>query len=189
MTPSENGELQDWLDARIEAYVDGELCPADGAELERYLTTGMGEHDVRMSRRVRDGLRSLSSPMLPVGASRYVLERARAESDSVPVTWLRWIARGLWTPVLRPVFAMALLVLVVVSAVLIGRPVPVEQISATAEVQQALAEAKWALAYVSHVGRETGSSVRSEVLQPHVVRPMQQALGIVLDEQHKTELR
>lgn len=180
--------FQDWIDDRIEAYVDGELSPEDREDFERVLAVGVGERDVLMSRRVRDGLRSLPRPMLGAGVSRHVLEHARAEAQSGPVAWLRGVADALWAPVLRPVLSMALLVLVVTSAVLIGRPAR-QGGTSPAEVQRALAEAKWALAYVSHVGSETGSSVRTEVLQPHVVRPMRQALDIVLDEHHKTVIR
>ena len=85
---------------------------------------------------------------------------------------------------------MAVLVMIVVSGVLVGHP-PVQQQESIsqAEVEQALAEARWALAYISYVSKETGSSVRSEVLEAHVVRPFRHALDAALNEQSETELR
>jgi hypothetical protein len=45
-----------------------------------------------------------------------------------------------------------------------------------AEVQQALTEVRWTLAYLSEVGQQTGASVRDEVLERHVVASIHRAV-------------
>ena len=72
---------------------------------------------------------------------------------------------------------MAALVLLVVAGALIGRPAPPTQPYADADVQQALEEVRWTLALLSEVGRQTGNSVRQDVLQERIVTPVQDALG------------
>lgn len=49
------------------------------------------------------------------------------------------------------------------------------------EVDRALQEAKWALAFVSDVSREAGESLRRSVLQERVAAPIRRALGAALD--------
>ncbi|MFQ5572063.1 MAG: hypothetical protein ACE5G0_20495, partial [Rhodothermales bacterium] len=76
---------------------------------------------------------------------------------------------ALWQPAL----AMTFLLLLVVSSSLIGKP-PRHH---TAEVQQALAEVQWTLAFLSEMGRQTGQAVRDDVIKERVVWPVQDALG------------
>lgn len=49
------------------------------------------------------------------------------------------------------------------------------------DVDRALQEAKWALAFVSDVSREAGESLRRSVLQERVAEPIRRALGAALD--------
>lgn len=96
--------------------------------------------------------------------------------------------RTVWTEVLRPSLATAALVALVVAAALIGRvpttpprDPPATAEATPAEVRQALADARWALAYVSDIGRRTGRSIRQEVLEERVAAPVQRAVGTALD--------
>ena len=68
----------------------------------------------------------------------------------------------------------------VVSASLVGKPEQPEVQFAgiqDAEVQRALAEVEWTLAYLSDLGRQTGETVRRDVIKERVVEPVQDAFG------------
>jgi hypothetical protein len=173
----------------VEAFVDGELSPDVMAQFEEALAVGVGGEDVLLARSIRNGLHALPQPVLRPEVSRFVLEQVRADGREQRRGWLQQFVEREWAGLLQPTLAMAMLLLFVFSAVLVGRP-PVQQENISqAEVEQALAEAKWALAYISHVGKETGSSVRSDVLEAHVVQPVRHALSAALNEQPETELR
>jgi len=186
----ERNPNREWANEHVEAFVDDALSSDEKERFEALLAAGIGEADVELARRIRDGLHALPRPALRPEISRFVLEQARAEVRASRRGWLRQFVEREWASLLRPALTMAVLLVAVVLAVLIGRPPvhPQEAIS-QADVERALAEARWALAYVSHVSRETGSSVRNEVLEAHVVRPVRHALGAVLDERSETELK
>lgn len=95
--------------------------------------------------------------------------------------------RRLWTNVVGPSLAFALFALLVTASALIGRhstPAVVDgaaEIAAAemtaAEVDQALQDVRWTLAFVSKVGRRTGQAIRQEVLEERVTHPVQRAVG------------
>jgi len=117
----------------------------------------------------------MSLPECPPRVTRAVLREARRRARA---EWRRHIRDGLaraWRHTARPALAMAVLVALVVLAALVTRP-PRPAPGGVA-VEQALAEVKWTLAYLSEVGRETGASVHRDVLDAHVFGPMHEALG------------
>ena len=163
-----------WVDEHIEKYLDGELPLAELRHFEMALAKGPVHEDLQLARRIQVGLHALPQPLCPphiiesvvlqVQRERYTLSLARIEA------WLRpW-----WGDVLRPALAMGVLTAIVLSAAFLGRT-PAPQNVSQAEVEQALAEAKWALAYVSHVGLEASESVRhvldNTLADPDRVRP------------------
>lgn len=173
------------MDAHVEAYLDGELS-AENAELfERRLHVESDwNNEVVLARHVRDGLRTLPSPACPPQVTQAVIaETRRRDRAARRQQVLAWIDR-VWGQTWQPALAMSVLLLLVISAVLLGRPPqPTPQ---TAEVEQAMAEVKWALAYVSDVGRQTGETVRSEVLEERVVSSMNAAIRPFLHD-HDTQ--
>ena len=78
---------------------------------------------------------------------------------------------------LKPVVALALLLIVVLSTSRIGEnasePAP--------EVAQALDEVKWTLAYLSDVGNTTAGAVKESVIENQVVLPVSRSLSTIMD--------
>jgi hypothetical protein len=72
---------------------------------------------------------------------------------------------------------MALLLIVVLSSVIVGRNSPVPD----AEVAQALADVKMALAYFSDAGRTTGTAVKQDIIGPFVVRPVSRSMNEIIE--------
>lgn len=176
MKPS-NPSFRDWMDAHVEAYLDGDLAVDERADFEHGLAAGSDwEAELFLAGQIRDGLRALPRPACPPRVTEAVLAQVRRE---VHATWkdqfrnrLQQQLGALWQPAL----AMTVLLLLVVSAALIGRPAQPQDTFAEAQVQQALVEVQWALGYLSEVSRETGKVVRDEVIADRVVSPVQQAL-------------
>lgn len=177
------------MDDRVEEYLDGLLEEDERAEFERHLASDETRmDDLLLARRIRDELRALPLPACPPAVTRAVLAEVRREARADALQRLRRLAPAVlydgaarW----RPVLAMAALAVLVASAAVVGRlpePRPYPTSATPAEVRQALAEAKWALGYVSELGRATARSVRHDVLETRVVAPMQQALGTIVDE-------
>ena len=185
MRPPESFPTDDGVGVLLEAYLDGDLPAPERAVLERRLAADEAlRAELRLARRVRDGLRTLPRPSCPPAVTQAVWEQThrlawQERRQRVGAWFSRW-GRDVW----RPVLAMAVLLLLVLSAALVGRPTHTPP---PAEVEMALDEVKWTLGYLSKVGREAGVSVRNEVLEAHVVRPVQEALNTLLDEQTESE--
>lgn len=175
----------DWMDARLEAYLDEALPADEHARFERGLALDADwDAELFLARQIRDGLQTLPEPVCPPQVAEAVMAQVRREAqrnrhawiDRLQV-WLNQQVAALWQPAL----AMTVLLLLVISAALVGRPAPpptnyaglqIEQ----AEVEQALAEVKRALGYVSEASRQTGRIVRDDVIAERVVGRMQHAL-------------
>ena len=166
----------DWMDARVEAYLDGELPLQERVVFERTLAEDpLWEAEVLLAREVRASLRALPQPACPSFVTDAVLAQVHREARASVVEQVQgWIEQHVLT-LWRPALAMAVLVLLVVAGALVGRPPqPVPQY-ADVEVQQALDEVRWTLALLSEVGRQTGQSVKQDVLGERVVAPVQEA--------------
>jgi anti-sigma factor RsiW len=170
------------MDDRIEAFLDGTLPADEHAAFERHLydVEDEWEMDLMLARQIRDGLHTLPEPVCPPHVTDAVLGYARQHAGP---SWLAqfhmWMATQ-WTMLWQPALAMAVLLILVVSASLVGKPEqPGPPIAAVneAEVQRALAEVEWTLAYLSDLGRQTGQTVRHDVIEERVVVPVQDALG------------
>ncbi len=170
MKPPEN--LQDWMDAHVEAYLDDDL-PADERLLfEQGLADARWDAELFMARQIREGLRALPEPVCPPRVTEAVLAQTRRAARASWLerfhTWMQQQFVVLWQPAL----AMTAVLMIVVSAVLIGRPDTQEPPYQPAEVEQALAEIKLALGYVSEASRQTGKVVRDDVIAERVVGRM-----------------
>ena len=192
--PSDSVPSDDWMDVRVEAYLDADLPAAERARFEHRLgQSAAWQQRVAQARRLQHALRALPAPACPARVTRQVLSqtvKAGTERNSQerpswaePVrAWAGRQARAFWQPAL----AMSLLVALVLSAALLGRsPAPSEGPSAEhiteREVEQATAEVKWTLSYLAHIGEKAGASAQKALLEIPIVRPLHQALEPVLD--------
>ncbi len=170
-------ETPAWLDARLEAYLDGDLPPAEHDAFERAAFAPDAEAawdaELFLARQIRDGLRALPQPACPPRLTDAVLARARHQARADRSQRLRaWIARH-WAAWWQPALAMTVLLALVLSATLVERAEP----ALSPEVARARAEVEWTLAYLSEVGRQTGRTVRHDVIEMRVVSPVQDAFG------------
>ncbi len=176
MKPSEPF-IHDWMDARVEAYLDEVLPTDEQARFEHALAADADwEAELFLARQIRDGLHALPQPVCPPRVTDAVLAQVRRQAQ---VSWIDrlqgWIEQQ-WLALWQPALAMAVLLLLVVSATLIGRPTQ-QATYADAEVERAMQEVQWALAYLSEVGRQTGKVVRDEVIAERVVLTVQDAFN------------
>lgn len=158
-----------WMAARVEAYVDDDLPPAERARFEAALADDPAwQHEVALARRIQVGLRALPAPPCPPRVLA-ALPHADRPPRPAPLPRRRW-------PTLRPALAgLALVGMVALSALPGRRPAPPPPV-AEAEVEQALADVKWTLAYLSSVSRRTGEAVRRDV-EDRVVAPARAAVA------------
>ena len=182
----EPNDPRTWADDRVEAFLDGDLAALEAEAFDHALADDADcEAELFLATRIRTELRALPRPACPPAVTRAVIAQARRDVRRARPERLRaWLDRW-WTPFWQPSLAMALLLALVFTASLVGRPAA--PAADAARVEAALAEAKWTLAYLSQVGRQTGRSVRHDVLEHRVVEPVQAALGTILPEIPKTQ--
>lgn len=175
----------EWMDDQIEPYLDGMLTGPERVAFERWLAVEpRWAEELRLARRVRDGLHQVPAPGCPPDVTQGILDHVRGEAARLPAPDRPARRRArfrLWTRVMRPSLAMAVLAALVVVAAIVGR-VQQPARAPDPEVTAALEEVQWTLAYLSSLGRGTGQTVRDEVLEDHVVLPMQDALDIIFNE-------
>lgn len=171
---------RDWLDDRIEAFVDGTLPDDERRRFESTLASEPALRDeIELARLIGEELPNLGSARCPDHVVSGVMRDVRRD---IRQSFMKRLGAALeqgFQPQLRPVLAMVLLLAVVVSSSMVRRtpePAPV----ASVEVTRALDEVKWTLAVLSDVGRQTGRSMRSDVLEPHVVDPIERSLNEVI---------
>lgn len=180
----------EWMDDRLEAYVDGDLPPDELQAFAAAMQVDPAwQAEVARARRVRAALKHLPQPACPPAVTHAVMveveQRAQAARRQ---NWTRLIDRLLAATdgLLRPALTMAVLVALVVTAARLGAPsgelTTARQLYTQAEVERAAVQVRWALGYLADVGETTGEAVQEEVLREHVTRPVQNALDDVLTD-------
>lgn len=177
----------DWMDARVEPYVDGDL-PADERDaFEAILAESPHwQAQVQHAQRIRDALHALPELTCPPQVTDAVLHETRRRANgSASTAWWTRLWRALETDGAtgwRPALVGLALVLVVVTSIVVSDGWLDGDRSATptgyteAEIEQAEAEAKWALAYVAQVSQKTSTTIERDVLEENVAAPMHRAL-------------
>lgn len=182
---------RDQFNIALEAYLDGDLSETDARGLEAYAASDDDAgRELRLARLMQQHLRQMPQPICPPEVTRAVLSTVRADARRSFGRRLRDAASLSWSTILRPSLAMGVFIGAVVAAALIGRPAadnPATPVTVSAEatpqeVEQALTDAKWALAYLSNVGRRTATTIRDDVLEEHVVQPVNRALNTAFDD-------
>lgn len=203
MKPHNRSPQHEWMDDRVEAYVDGELSADERARFERILD----EHphwqaQVNYARRIRDELHRMPRPTCPPQVTDAVMSQARQRANGQATqteSWWNWIWRELdiemqtgW----KPALAFATLLLIVVTSSLLSDPQStaglfdqpaVSQQYSTTEIQRAESQAKWAIAYIAQVGQSTGSTVERTVLEESVAAPIRRALRPLSDNDRQPQ--
>ncbi len=151
----------------LEPYVDGDLSPAEAARLRFHLESCPAcAAELALARRIQRELRSL--PQLDCPPE--IVDRVRRQGAEV-VPFRR---RRTGLPI-RIAAAAALLALSLGGGALFIRSQ--QQRERAAEVAQATAQARYALALLGRVSRRTGLDVRDEVLARRVVLPAARSLS------------
>ncbi len=162
-----NDANKNWLDTRIEAYLDGELTDEEQQRFERLLEDdASSQQELTWAISIRDELRAIPEPAYPRHLEKAIMNEVLQDARSG--YWTRFLSGlgALFLPgsMLKPALATGMLLVLAMSLVFIinrpNIPVPEPEAISQAEVEQALEEAKWALGYVSKTGRLTGSSMQ-----------------------------
>ncbi len=153
-----------WLTANIEAYLDGDLRPADALRFRKGRV--LVSEDLERAMKLKRALGDLSSARLSEGATARVLKEAHERDRLARGARFREALRRRWTGSLKPAFSAAALVLLVLLSTRIETPSQ----PTDAEVRQALTEVRWALGIVGEAGRQAGSVVRDEALPDGAAR-------------------
>lgn len=198
MKPHNTTPQHEWMDDRVEAYIDGDLSADERARFERVLDEQPHwQVQVSYARRIRNELHSMPQPTCPPQVTDAVMSQTRQRANGHATeteSWWNWVWRELdiemqtgWKPALA--FATLLLIIVTSSlltdpqstAGLFDQPATVSQQYSASEIQQAESKAKWAIAYIAQVSRTTGSTVENAVLKENVAAPMRRALHPLAD--------
>ena len=172
-------------DALLDAYIDGKLDAPTAERFEAHQATCPAcAEALAFARDMGAALAALPMQPCPEPVTRSVYREVRTRQRRAWLQDMRGRVVQGFLPALRPALAVAA-VAVVFWWVRPENPPP-PAISAAEptqeEVDEALAQLKWTMGYVSDVGRKAGVMVRHDVIQPHVVAPMQQTVQGVVAE-------
>lgn len=159
-----------WTLARLEAYLDGEALSEEIHEIDAHLEGCPAcAGQLALARQVRQSLRELPRLACPERVAQAATARLRRRQTTAWRPRLsRWLT-GWRLPVWQPAAAMALVLLVALAVDQRDR----EPEPTAAEVARAEREARFALAYVGQVGRNTGRTVRDQVIRTWVIEPLE----------------
>lgn len=186
--PDASSQME-WMDARVEAYVDGDLPDDEKARFEQIMQDNdYWEKQVNQACRIRDSLRSFPQPTAPPELTQRIFEQTSRAHHSLP--WWREMLQSVmqtWRAVVaarqQPVVDYAVgLALVTVAIFFIVMPfengvtpngvspqvssqldVPITAPYSEAEVKRAVVKTKWTFEHVSDVGDQTARIVQEEV--------------------------
>lgn len=176
----------EWMDARVEAYVDGELSDDDAQRFESILQEETyWRMQVQHATRVQDTLRDVRTPPTPPGLTQRILQQTSRANQ--PMSWWRrtlqqmvhsW--RALGAARRHPVFDYTVgIAFVAMAAFFILMPLergannPAQLSSqldvqtnapySAEEIRRAAESAQWTLTSLSELGATTTQSLRDQV--------------------------
>ena len=159
-----------WTQERIEAYIDGELTPAEQGRLEAHVATCAAcAAELEDARRLVGALRALPAFTCPDVASQALQTRIRQARRTAAKRWY------------APLAAAAVLVLI--AGYHLFDPEPVPPAFSPKEVAQARRQVEWTLAYLGDLNSRMGTAVRDDVIQPRLVQPLRLNLDAILPVQ------
>ena len=179
----------DWMDDRVEAYIDGSLPETEAERFEATLdAVPHWNAQVHHAKRIRHELHERPLPACPPECTEAILDqtvRAEAPSSAADAahaadpapSWLDRVAAA-FDVLMRPAYSTALAALLVAAlAWLIADPMLPGSSTSTApsseshieapytdeDVAQAHAEAEWVLAYISDVSQDASTTAEREM--------------------------
>ena len=156
-----------WTQERIEAYIDGELTPVEQGRLEAHAATCAAcAAELEDARRLVGALHTLPSLTCPNAVSQALQTRVRQTRRR------RW---G-WAYAAAAVLAL-------IAGHHLFDPEPVPPAFSPKEVAQARRQVEWTLAYLSDLNSRMGTTVRDDVIQPHLVQSLRLNLDTILPVQ------
>lgn len=167
MTTDDAYHDAEWVDDHIEAYLDGALPEEDRLRFENALETNEAwQRELAFAVNLRDELRAIPTPEMSPDLTRAIINNTRKAAWRAFVDRLKSILLGPTLVPWKPALATLSLILVAVALILSNPSTPTDpQAFTDTEIEQALAEVKWTLGYVSQTGKMTGDSVQ-ELLGP-----------------------
>ena len=171
-------QKQIWLDDRMEAFVDGSLSAEDADHFDEIaLMDEEIKRQLDLAQAISAGLNEMDDIECPEFISKHVMAHVRNDVKRSFFERFRLFFGALSVSRFKPVLAMALLIIVVVSSTRI-----VQNTSApTAEVTQALDEVKWTLAFLSDVGNTTANAVKESVIENQMVLPVSRSMSTSME--------
>lgn len=171
-------QSRDWMDDRVEGYIDGALCEVEASRFDRVALMDEDlERELALARNIASTLRAMPDAECPDEVVHSIMAHVRRDIGASAWRRIQTFFLGLNAARLKPVLAMAMLLVIVISSTRIGRETPPPEPA----VAVALDEIKWTLAYLSDFGKATGMRFRQSVIEPHVVAPMSRSIGIVME--------
>ncbi|MDE2737383.1 MAG: zf-HC2 domain-containing protein [Gemmatimonadota bacterium] len=160
-----------WTQERIEAYIDGELTSVEQDRLETHAATCAAcAAELEDARRLVGALRDLPALTCPDAVSQALQDRIhQTRQDRWRTAARRWY---------KPLAAAAVLALI--AGYHLFDPEPVPPAFSPKEVAQARRQVEWTLAYLSDLNGRMGTTVRDDVIQPHLVQPLRLNLDTIL---------
>jgi anti-sigma factor RsiW len=163
-----------WVNDRIDEYVDGLLDSSESVRIADHCSNCAAcQSEVELARLIRDGFNSMSVLECPDSVTERVLEVASRSLDRNPKIepglQRMTLVRSRWKPIAAAVAAAAVIL------VILSSPMETSPSASQAEIDQALLEAKYALAVISEAGRRTGVQVGSD-MNKTVLRPVREIL-------------
>ena len=160
-----------WTQERIEAYIDGELTPAEQGRLEDHAATCAAcAAELEDARRLVGALRTLPSLTCPDAVSQALQTRIRQARGK------REVRRWGWAYAAAAVLAL-------IAGYHLFDPEPVPPAFSPQEITQARRQVEWTLAYLGDLNSRMGTRVRDDVIQPHLVQPLRLNLDTILPVQ------
>lgn len=172
----------------LDAVLDGVAGPDQKRRLEELCgqyPECAHERDTAMA--VRSALLAIGTPAAPPSVARAVFRAVRRRRMARFKSRVREGLDAIFGPAWRPALSLASAAVVFLTLFALFRPPqqPEAQTEYTAEeVQAAVEELRWALGYVGKVGKKTGLLIRDEIVEPHVMTPINKSLKAAIGDTH-----
>jgi anti-sigma factor RsiW len=168
----------EWMQERIDAYVDGDLSPAESAVADMHLTRCAAcAEELHLARQVAGSLRALPAVRCPDSIPEAVRARIGAAGS---VRWgvkpWPWYYR--WQEFFKSpaVIGVATALLFVVITAVMGNQQKPQPAYTQAEIEEAELDAKLALAYLGKYTHRAGKTVRDDVFEQGLIAPIMRAV-------------